>query len=98
MKRCFSSRVARLACLTAAVSILLVTAFSIVRPDVQPSGVRLVGSSEQERHRAIAEHEGLRQSAATASRLAGEQAAELAQIQQWQKNRRADSHVIKGAK
>ena len=98
MKRFLSSTAARLA-LTAIVLCLLVGSFfKLFQPERQSAGARLASPAEQQKLRTVAASEGLNQAAATASRLAREDAAELAQIIQWQKNRQAAQQPVKAAK
>ena len=98
MKRFLSSPAAKLA-LTAVVLCLLLAIFiKLIQPERQSAGARLTNPAEQERRRTVAASEGLNQAAATASRLASEEAAELAQIRQWQKTRPADQGPVEAAK
>ena len=98
MKRFLSSPAAKLALTAVVLCLLLAIFFKFIRPEGQSAGARLTSLAEQERRRTIAQSEGLNQATATASRLAREEAAELAQIIQWQKTRQAERDRAKTSK
>lgn len=97
MKRFLSSPAARLTLTAVALCLLLALFFKLIRTKEQSAGARLASQAEQQRRRTVAASEGLNQAAATASRLASEEAAELAQIRQWQKTRPAEQEPVKAA-